>query len=201
MVGTARGRQQCDINLGASACAGLCGARDWRHPAARVDCALGTMVCRDAGRRHCLLAHAHDFRGRPVATWSRGWHSGPPHWIAIVALLALWALIAMPLAARTSRRALLCQRRTSAWLGGCVGWPAVVRAGVRAGLVCLAVPAGCAGSAAQPAHPVGTEYNPGLTFSRMVTSRSWAAFPTRRAPCCSTAKARCTWHPGQPAWP
>jgi phage shock protein PspC (stress-responsive transcriptional regulator) len=34
-----------------------------------------------------------------------GWHSGPPHWIAIVALIALWALIAMPLAA--GRRAAL----------------------------------------------------------------------------------------------
>jgi hypothetical protein len=34
-----------------------------------------------------------------------GWASGPPHWVAIVALIAIWALIAMPLGA--GRRAAL----------------------------------------------------------------------------------------------
>ena len=34
-----------------------------------------------------------------------GWTSGPPHWVAVVALVAVWAIIAMPLAA--GRRAAL----------------------------------------------------------------------------------------------
>jgi hypothetical protein len=40
--------------------------------------------------------------------WPHGhhdWTSGPPHWVAILALLAIWSLIAMPLAA--GRRAAL----------------------------------------------------------------------------------------------
>ncbi|MEO8308872.1 MAG: PspC domain-containing protein [Pseudomonadota bacterium] len=49
--------------------------------------------------------HMHNTFGDGHWRHGHGWVSGPPHWLAIVAIIAIWSLIAMPLAA--GRRAAL----------------------------------------------------------------------------------------------